>query len=213
MLTSRAFLLCLPFLVVACGGAPGGADESASASTSSASTRSDPASELRAARLSLEGFDTTKIEPSSRVAALRILVAIERNAHRVHDVATKIAPASGASGNEEPWLFLENPLWSQELEVLDLPQLALLAEAFRHSGAPDAFPFFGDTDPTHSYGWDPVEQNDALWRNASAVALVRAESVNLGRVARLLLLKIAVEFDPCNGTVLLPECLEAVAKG
>ena len=33
-------------------------------------------------------------------------------------------------------------------------------------GAPDAFPFFGNTDPSHSYGWDPVTQSDVLWQYA-----------------------------------------------
>jgi hypothetical protein len=33
-------------------------------------------------------------------------------------------------------------------------------------GAPDAFPFFSNTDPSHSYGWDPVTQADVLWRHA-----------------------------------------------
>ena len=33
-------------------------------------------------------------------------------------------------------------------------------------GAPDAFPFFGNTDPSHSYGWDPATQAEVLWEHA-----------------------------------------------
>jgi hypothetical protein len=35
-------------------------------------------------------------------------------------------------------------------------------------GAPDAFPFFANTDPSHSYGWDPVGISDTLWANAQS---------------------------------------------
>ncbi|MBI3073480.1 MAG: zinc dependent phospholipase C family protein [Deltaproteobacteria bacterium] len=41
--------------------------------------------------------------------------------------------------------------------------------AFRAGcGAPDAFPFFGNTDPSHSYGWDPIGIAETLLKNASS---------------------------------------------
>jgi len=52
------------------------------------------------------------------------------------------------------------------------PELVAIARAYPayfRGGctAPDAFPFFGNTDPSHSYGWDPGSQFETLWRHAS----------------------------------------------
>jgi hypothetical protein len=37
-------------------------------------------------------------------------------------------------------------------------------------GAPDAFPFFGNTDPSHSYAWDPVTQAEVILKFATTDA-------------------------------------------
>jgi hypothetical protein len=48
--------------------------------------------------------------------------------------------------------------------------LAYPAQFRAGCGAPDAFPFFGNTDPSHSYGWDPVGIAETLHAHAQTDA-------------------------------------------